>query len=175
MSFEFIIETAKKHNLVYTIYDYEAFFVPMGMNYFTRIRNFGSDYYIEYCDDYRKPLDNKVIVVRRRDNMPIKPEIIIVHHILEHPKNKHIYTHFDECMKILDKQFTCDLIENEAFVSIYDKNHYTKMTAKEDRIATEYLNENFVLLKKSDDVMNTDKYDKMVETLKDIIYCHPMN
>ena len=100
MSFELLIDLAKQNDLVYTkgsdltslyqVYDYEVYFVTIGKNYFTRVRNLGTDYYIEYCDDYKKPLNDQVIVVRFHNNSPIPQEQIIMNHILQHPKNKHI-------------------------------------------------------------------------------------
>jgi hypothetical protein len=86
MSFDFLINLAKHNNLVYELYEFEAFFVPIGRNYFTRIRTFDNDFYIEYCDDYKKPLNDLVKVVRINYSS-INYDVVIINHILQHPKN----------------------------------------------------------------------------------------
>ena len=175
MSFELLINLAKQNDLVYQVYDYEVYFVPIGKNYFTRVRNLGTDYYIEYCDDYRKPLNDKVIVVRFHNDAPVSQEQVIMNHILQHPKNKEIYRHFDECMKILDKQFDCNVVDNEAFILKYndESRRVTKLIAQKDRILVEYYNYKYVSLNKSTFVMNEDNYNKMVKYLIETINSHP--
>jgi hypothetical protein len=174
MSFDFILETAKANNLVYTIEDYEAYFIPIGKNYFTRVRNLETDYYIEYCDDYKKPLDNQVIVVRRRNDTPIGQDVVIVHHILAHPKNKPDYTYFKTCIKLLEaKHIICDVEENQAFCSMEDTNYFTKLTAGTDKIIVEYCNENFVLLGLRTFILNDGDYKTMADTLEELVKSHP--
>lgn len=178
MSFDLLLEKSQNSGLVNTIvyptFDHEIYFVPSGRNYFTRVRCFGSDYYIEYCDDYKKPLDDKVIVVRKRDDMVISLETIIVNHILQHPKNKPQYKHFKECLKELDKEFYCEVIDNEAFVRPHDQQWFTKLIGETDKIKIEYYNERYVLLPETNRiVLNDDDTGKMVKYLKETIYCHP--
>lgn len=175
MSFELLIQKAKEQNLVYQVYAYEVYFVPCGRNYFTRVRCIDSDCYIEYCDDYKKPLDDKVIVVRKRDDMPISLETVIINHILQHPKNKPEYKHFKECLKQLDKEFYCEVVDNEAFVRPHDQQSFTKLIGDENKITIEYYNEKYVLLSEPGHiVLKDDDTKKMVKYLKETIYCHPM-
>jgi|688.fasta_scaffold1527835_1 hypothetical protein len=88
MAFNFLIKRANDNNLVYQINETEAFFVPIGKNYFTRVRNIGTDYYIEYCDDYKKPLMDSAHVIRRDEKM-IEKECAanVIHLVIKHPKN----------------------------------------------------------------------------------------
>jgi hypothetical protein len=173
MSFELVIQKAKNNKLVYQVYDYEIFLIPIGKNYFTRVRNLGSDYYVEYCDDYRKPLDDKVIVVRVRNDSPIDYATVIVNHILRHPKNKEVYRHFDECLKQLDKEYHCEVIENEAFVRPHDQTHFTKLIADNEKITVEYYTEKYVLCSSDGIAVLNDDIQIMVKYIKEIINCHP--
>jgi hypothetical protein len=82
-----LIKKAEEYKLVFQVYNNEIFFVPISKNYFTRIRKIDTDYYIEYCDDYKNPLDNTAIVLREQNYPPNMLETGIIHYILKHPKN----------------------------------------------------------------------------------------
>lgn len=174
MSFDFIIDYAREKNLTYQVFDFEGFFVPIGRNYFTRVRNLGIDYYIEYCDDYKQPLDDKVIVVRIRKNPPISYDKVIVNYILQHPKNKPEYIHFNKVMKELDKQYHCEVYDNEAFVREHDKSYYTKFVGREDSILIEYYNDRYIYLNKSLVLNHDEDTQKMVKFCVEVINCHPL-
>jgi hypothetical protein len=85
---DFLIPAARINNLIYTIGENEAFFVPVGKNFFTRVRKFGTDYYIEYCDDYRKPLTNTAKVFRGENVILKECASNIIVFVLSHPENR---------------------------------------------------------------------------------------
>jgi hypothetical protein len=174
MSFDFIIDYAREKNLTYQVFDFEGFFVPIGRNYFTRVRNLGIDYYIEYCDDHKQPLDDNVKVIRIRGNPPISYDKVIVNYILEHPKNKSVYIHFNKVMKKLDQEYHCTVVDNKAFLMSRDKPYFTKFIAKEDRILVEYYNERYVYLNKFTCVMNDNDIENMVKYCIEAINNHPL-